>query len=194
LEHAEDGMRASILWMSPVGVLLAIGSIAQVGAADDAKPSATADHQAAEVAIAEPTAPIAAAPVAPAPAPLRLRHGIFKFSSYPAAWTSAQSSNRPILVFATSSNCPHCVRMVGETFRAPQVHRYVNDSFETVYVNRAEQPELAAKLKIRWYPTTLVVGPDNQVIDVIEGYVDAKTFAQRLQTSVAAHQAATQKR
>ena len=176
-------MRASNLWMSPVGVLVAVGFVAQACAAEDAKPQAA--EAAASVEI--PSAP------APAAAPLRLRHGVFKYSSYPAAWTSAQTSNRPILVFATSSNCPHCVRMVGETFRSSQVNRFVNESFETVYVNRAEQPELAAKLKIRWYPTTLVVGPDNQVIDVIEGYVDPKTFAQRLQTSVAAHQA-TQKR
>ena len=186
-------MRASNMWMCPVGVLMAIGYVAQACAADDAKPSTTADlRQAAEVAAAAPAATSVRIPSAPAP--LRLRHGIFKFSSYPAAWTSAQTTNRPILVFATSSNCPHCVRMVGETFRSSQVSRFVNDSFETVYVNRAEQPELAAKLKVRWYPTTLVVGPDNQVIDVIEGYVDPKTFAQRLQTSVAAHQAATQKR
>jgi hypothetical protein len=191
-------MRASTLWMSPVGVLMAIGYVAQACGADDAKPTSTssAESQAAEVAAAVPAAPSVQIPSAAAKVatPLRLRHGIFKYSSYPAAWTSAQTTNRPILVFATSSNCPHCVRMVGETFRASQVSQFVNDSFETVYVNRAEQPELAAKLKIRWYPTTLVVGPDNQVIDVIEGYVDAKTFAQRLQTSVAAHQAATQKR
>jgi hypothetical protein len=125
---------------------------------------------------------------------VRLRHGIFKHSSYPAAWTSAQSTNRPILVFATSTNCPHCTRMVGETYRAAQVSRFLNDSFETVYVSRAEQPELTAKLKIRLFPTTIVVGPNNQVLDVIEGYVDSKTFAQRLQTTMAAHAAATQTR
>jgi thioredoxin-like negative regulator of GroEL len=125
---------------------------------------------------------------------VRLRHGVFKFSSYPAAWTSAQESNRPILVFATSANCPHCTRMISEAYRAPQVSRFLNDSFETVYVNRAEQPDLAAKLKIRWFPTTIVVGPNNQVLDVIEGYVDSKTLAQRLQTTMAAHAAATQTR
>jgi thioredoxin-like negative regulator of GroEL len=125
---------------------------------------------------------------------VRLRHGVFKFSSYPAAWTSAQESNRPILVFATSANCPHCTRMISEAYRAPQVSRFLNDSFETVYVNRAEQPDLAAKLKIRWFPTTIVVGPNNQVLDVIEGYVDSKTLAQRLQTTMATHAAATQTR
>lgn len=170
------GVKTSLGWISPAVVLLLLsGVIAGPVCGEDAKPRA-----------AEPLA--SAAPV------VRLRHGVFKHSSYPVAWTSAQSTNRPILVFATSSNCPHCTRMIGETYRSPQVSRFLNDSFETVYVSRTEQPELAAKLKIRIFPTTIVVGPDNQVLDVIEGYLDSKTFAQRLQTTVAAHHAATQTR
>lgn len=144
----------------------------------------------------EATTPLpsnAPAPVA-APPVVRLRHGIFKFSSYPVAWTAAQSTNRPILVFATSSNCPHCTRMIGETYRSPQISRFLNESFETVYVDRSEQPDMAAKLRIRMFPTTIVVGPNNEVLDVIEGYVDSKTFAQRLQTTTAAHREATQTR
>lgn len=129
------------------------------------------------------TAVLAAAPAPATPRPLR--HGVFKFTSYPAAWTAAQDSNRPILIFATAPNCPHCVRMIRESLRAPHVNRFLCDSFETVYVDRVEQPELAAKLGLRLFPTTIIVGPDNQIIDVVEGYVDAKTLAARLQTTVA---------
>jgi uncharacterized protein YyaL (SSP411 family) len=84
--------------------------------------------------------------------------------------------------------------MIGESYRSPQVKRFLNDSFETVYVDRAEQPALAAKLKVRWFPTTIIVGPNNQVLDVIEGYVDSAILAQRLQTTFAAHRASTQTR
>ena len=122
-----------------------------------------------------------------------LRHGVFRFTSYPEAWTAAQDSNRPILVYATAPNCPHCMRMIGETYAAPQVKRLATGSFETVYVDRAEQPELAAKLKIRYFPTTIIVAPNNQVLDVIEVYVDAATLNQRLKTSFAAHESATRK-
>ncbi len=122
-----------------------------------------------------------------------LRHGVFRYTSYPQAWTAAQESNRPILVYATAPSCPHCVRMISETFAASPVKRLATDSFETVYVDRAEQPELAAKLKIRYFPTTIIVAPNNQVLDVIEGYVDAATLNQRLKTSFAAHQDATRK-
>jgi thioredoxin-like negative regulator of GroEL len=126
--------------------------------------------------------------------PAPLRHGVFRFTSYPAAWTAAQETNRPILVFVTSGSCPHCSRMLDETYQASRVKEFVGDSFETVFVDRSEQPALAAKLHVRWFPTTLVVGPDNQVMDIIEGYVDPAAFSRRLQTTLAAHAAETQTR
>jgi thioredoxin-like negative regulator of GroEL len=123
-----------------------------------------------------------------------MRHGVFRYTNYGAAWTYAQKSNRPILVFATAPSCPHCVRMIHESYQSPQIKQFVNDSFETVYVDRTEQPSLTAKMNVKWFPTTVIVGPNNQVLDVIEGYVDSKTLAHRLQTSLAANKEATQKR
>ena len=178
-------MRTNAKWIAPAVVI----------AAANFNGFAWGEPAAIQPASQRPTAPAAMASVAPGAPPraIPLRHGVFKFSSYPAAWTSAQETNRPILLFATSTNCPHCVRMVGETFKAPQVNGFINDSFETVYVSRNEHPELAAKLKIRMFPTTIVVGPNNVVLDVMEGYIEPKAFAQRLQASMAMHQA-SQKR
>jgi thioredoxin-related protein len=118
-----------------------------------------------------------------------LRHGVFRHTSYPAAWTAAQESGRPILVYVTSQSCPHCTRMLGETYQRASLRTFMTGSFETVFVDRAEQPELAQKLHVRLFPTTLIVGGDNKVIDVIEGYVDASAFSRRLQTSLAANAA-----
>lgn len=174
-------------WLPRTGgcvlVLLASGVLIAAEQVETPESALAAERVAAK--IAEPAAP----PAKPRP----LRHGVFRFTSYPAAWTAAQKSNRPILVFATAPGCTHCVKMIGETYQQPKMSRYLAESFETVYVDRAEQPELAAKLQVRWYPTTIVVSPDNQVLDVIEGYVDPATFAQRLRTSFAAH-VATQKK
>ena len=122
-----------------------------------------------------------------ASAPRPLRHGVFRFNTYPAAWTAAQKTNRPILVYACSPACPNCVRMLGETYQTERVQQFVSGSFETVFIDRFEQPDMAAKLHLRWFPTTLIVSPSNKVIDVIEGYVDAATLERRLQTSLAAH-------
>lgn len=135
------------------------------------------------------------AETAAAPANLRpLRHGVFRWTSYPAAWTAAQKTNRPILMFVTAPGCPHCVKMIAETYQARHISPLVVDSFETVYVDRATQPELVAKLQVRWFPTTIVVGTNNKVIDVLEGYIDPLTFSQRLKTGLAASHPETQTR
>jgi hypothetical protein len=49
-------------------------------------------------------------------------------------------------------------------------------------------------LNVRWYPTTVLVGSDNKVLDVIEGYVDANSLKQRLQLGLAAAHSDTQTR
>lgn len=119
---------------------------------------------------------------------------LFRFRTYPAAWTAAQKSNRPILVFVTMPQCPHCVKMIEQNFETPEVSKLVASSFETVYVGRFTHAELIEKLQVKWYPTTVLVGPNNKVLDVIEGYVEPKIFQQRLQTGLAAAVPETQTR
>jgi thioredoxin-like negative regulator of GroEL len=114
-----------------------------------------------------------------------LQHGVFRWTSYPAAWTAAQQSQRPILVFVTSSRCPHCVRMLSQTFKDADVQQTVVDGFETVYVDRSAHPELVAKLGVRLFPTTVLVGANNKVMDRMEGYVDAAAFQRRVQPRLA---------
>ncbi len=125
---------------------------------------------------------------------LKKKKLLFQHSSYSAAWKAAQESNRPILVYVTMPGCPYCVKMLRQTYRLPEVGRLVSDSFETVYVSRRAHPKLVKKLHIKLYPTTVLVGVNNKVLDVIEGYVDAKTFRRRLQTGLASVATTTQTR
>jgi len=92
------------------------------------------------------------------------------------------------------TGCPHCVKMIDETYHAPKVEEIVSSSFETLHVSRRSHPTLVRKLKIKWYPTTVLVGANNKVLDVIEGYVDAKTFQKRLQIDLASNESSTQTR
>jgi thioredoxin-related protein len=119
----------------------------------------------------------------------------FRHTSYPAAWTAAQESNRPILVYVTMPQCPHCTLMLQKTYEQPEVDELVKGSFETVQAGRYTHATLISKLHVRWYPTTVLVGPNNKVLDMIEGYVDANTFRRRLQLGIAsAHSTQTQTR
>ena len=75
--------------------------------------------------------------------------------------------------------------MAEGTYHESPVEKLVTGSFETIEVDRYQDAKLVEKLKIRWYPTTVLVAPNNKVLDVIEGYVDAKIFQHRLQSSLA---------
>jgi thioredoxin-related protein len=119
---------------------------------------------------------------------------LFKHASYPAAWTAAQESNRPILVYVSMPACPHCTKMLDQTYESDGVNEIVKGSFETLQVSRYTHATLISKLHVRWYPSTVLVGSNNKVLDMIEGYVDANTFKQRLQLGIASANSDTQTR
>ncbi len=119
---------------------------------------------------------------------------LFRHASYPAAWTAAQESNRPILVYVSMPQCPHCTKMLEQTYETNGVNEIVKGSFETLQVSRYTHAALISKLHVRWYPTTVLVGSNNKVLDMIEGYVDANTFKQRLQLGIASANSDTQTR
>jgi hypothetical protein len=126
--------------------------------------------------------------------PPKKNGGLFQHKSYPDAWTAAQKSNRPILLYVTMPGCPHCEKMIEETYHLPNVEQMVSQSFESVYISRRTHPKLVKSLKVKWYPTTVLVGTNNKVMDVIEGYVDAKTFQRRLKVGLASADSSTQTR
>jgi len=97
-------------------------------------------------------------------APAEKGPSLFRHSTYPAAWTAAQKSNRPILVYVSMPNCPHCVKMVKKTYERPEVGNLVTSSFETVYAGRFTHAKLVQMLNVQWYPTTILVGPNNKVL------------------------------
>jgi hypothetical protein len=119
---------------------------------------------------------------------------LFKHASYPAAWTAAQESNRPILVYVSMPQCPHCTKMLEQTYESNGVNEIVKGSFETLQVSRHTHAALVSKLHVRWYPSTVLVSSNNKVLDMIEGYVDANTFKQRLQLGIASANSDTQTR
>lgn len=110
---------------------------------------------------------------------------LFQHATYPAAWKAAQQSNRPILVFVSMPKCHYCVKMKQQVLCLPHVKQLVAESFETISADRSTHGALVQQLQVKWYPTTVLVGPNNKVIDVIEGYANANEFQQRLQTGLA---------
>lgn len=179
-------MRRDFARMTPWLVILALGCPG-FAMAEDAAALATREDKPSAVVIAEQDV---VAPEAPDPKAAAL----FRHSTYPAAWTASQKTNRPILVFVSMPQCPHCVKMMEKTYGRPEVGSLVASSFETIYADRSTHAKLVEKLNVKWYPTTILVGPNNKVLDVIEGYVEPNIFKSRLQTGLAAVVPQTQTR
>ena len=143
--------------------------------------AATAEPAGKPVVSAADTPPVEPSVDLPAAKP----RALFQHDTYPDAWRAAQKSDRPILVFVSMPNCHYCVKMTEQVYCQPRVKELVCGSFETIKAGRYTHAKLVEKLHIKWYPTTVLVGPNNKVLDVIEGYTDEKRFQQRLQTGLA---------
>ena len=113
------------------------------------------------------------------PAPQQAR-GLFAHKNIEQAWKSAVASKKPLVVMFTSDGCAYCTKMLQETYADPQVKKMLVGHTESVLAHANRYRPLVKKLGIRGYPSTLVVAPDGRVLDFMEGYVEAKTFARRI--------------
>jgi thioredoxin-related protein len=186
------GISSARRGFSTVAITAAITVLLAVQAC--AETSSTEPAAKAEPAAAESTSPAVATQTVSSPLPAKKNRELFQHSSYPKAWSAAQQSNRPILLYITMPGCSHCDKMMEETLHLPHVKQMISESFETVYVSRRTHAKLVKKLKVKWYPTTVLVGSNNKVVDVIEGYVDAKVFQSRLKVGLASADSPTQTR
>lgn len=106
------------------------------------------------------------------------RQPLFRHATIDRAWSAAQSSRLPMLIYVTSENCHFCEKMREETFSKPQIGAGISVSTEPVMFNAVDAPELAKKLGIRAFPTTLIISPDSKLLHRIEGFVTADEFAE----------------
>ena len=85
-----------------------------------------------------------------------------------------------MLVLFSTDGCHFCTKMMNETYSHPGVQRMLREHVETVKVNARDYPAVVERLGIRGYPTTLLVSPDGNVMDAIEGFASAKAFTGRI--------------
>ncbi len=98
----------------------------------------------------------------------------------PAAWKSMRDEGRPMLLFVTMDGCHHCRRMEAQTYRDERVVGRIRSSFVAAAINGPRQPEVARRLGVRVYPTTLIISPEFRVLESIRGYVPPEELTARL--------------
>jgi thioredoxin-related protein len=92
----------------------------------------------------------------------------------------ARDHQRPLLLLLTTDGCYYCTKMKQSTYRDRLVAADIANHFVAAQVNAKKHRTLARKLGVKAYPTTVIISPDYKVMDVIPGYVDAKTLRVRM--------------
>jgi len=101
-------------------------------------------------------------------------------TDYIRAREATSREKRPLLLFFTMDGCGYCHLMSQRTFANVRVVEDVSSLFVPVAVDGPRQKWLAQKLGVRVYPTTVLISPDDRVLDVIGGYVDSDHLRRRL--------------
>ncbi len=101
------------------------------------------------------------------------------------AWRTAQTSQRPLLVYVSLDGCAYCKKMERDTLTDPNVARHVEKSFVAAKIDGTRDATLAKRLGVQIYPTTVIISPENKVLDAIAGYVEASQLEARLQACAA---------
>jgi protein disulfide-isomerase len=107
------------------------------------------------------------------------------------AWRAAQQAHRPLLLYFTMENCVYCRKMERDTWSHPAVASDLRRNFVAANVDGEKNADLARKLRIRAYPTTVIILPTGGVVDHISGYVPPQHLTMRLATATRRHAAAT---
>jgi hypothetical protein len=82
-------------------------------------------------------------------------------TDYNAATQMARQQNKPMLLAFYKPNEPMVTDTFNNTYNNPKVKQFVEDNFVPVLINADEQPDLARKFNIDYYPTHYVKHPDS---------------------------------
>ena len=101
-----------------------------------------------------------------------------------SALAASQEQGRPILCFVTMGDgCYYCEKMVRSTYSDPRVLEEIDRDFVLASIDSNRHPQIAKKLKVRLFPTTVIVGVDAKVIDSKAGYAGPDQLRSWLKTA-----------
>ncbi len=120
----------------------------------------------------------------------RQRSALFTQTSIEKGWQQAVAQKRPLLVMFTMDRCQYCEKMLSQTYRHPAIEQMLRQNAVTVLAHADSHRALIKKLGIRSFPSSLLVSPKGKVLDFVQGYVDAREFAQRVGPKLASAQRA----
>ncbi|MDG2384231.1 MAG: thioredoxin domain-containing protein [Pirellulaceae bacterium] len=101
-------------------------------------------------------------------------------TDYRQAQQTRIDKQMPMLIYLTMDGCPHCHRMLETSYENKLVAGQITTQYVPAIINGSRQEDLAKQFGVRIYPTTFIVGPDNRVVDKMEGFTTASELHRRL--------------
>ena len=87
----------------------------------------------------------------------------------PNAWPG--QTNRLVLIEFSAPTCDYCRRMEAEVFDQPSVAAQVTANYVPVKINADHFPATAKQYGITGLPTTVIITPQGQVLEIDTGTV-----------------------
>lgn len=105
-------------------------------------------------------------------------------ADYAAAQDEARLKNRPLLLEFRREECFWCQKLDETTFRTPELAGLIDQDFIPVKIDASRDSSITRALNIQRFPTLILATPSGEVLEILEGYMDALTLAQHLRQAV----------
>ncbi|NOZ39663.1 MAG: thioredoxin family protein [Planctomycetes bacterium] len=112
---------------------------------------------------------------------------LFTETSIEKGWQIASQQQQPMLVMFTSDSCMYCKKMLAETYGHPAIQQMLAGNTQTVLAHAEDYRGLIKKLGIRGFPSSVLISPQGDVLEFMEGFVPPKEFAKRISPLLKAH-------
>jgi len=110
------------------------------------------------------------------------------------AKVESEAEKRPLLLYVYSDGCAYCKKMLRDTYSDQSIISEVEQHFVPATVNYSDHPDWVRQLKVRSFPTTVLISSDWEMVDSVEGYMAPNRFRQWLERSTAKLEGNTVKR
>lgn len=108
------------------------------------------------------------------------------------AWHEAQVQQRPLLLYVSMPGCGYCRKMEAESLHHPAIRQQIAAGYVAARMDGRANPQFARRLGVTVYPTTVIVSPENRLLDSLRGYVGPQQLHARLAAVHSAQLAARQ--
>lgn len=98
----------------------------------------------------------------------------------------AQRTGRPILIVVCGPGCAPCRQLKAETLGDRSLAKYINTSFVPILLdyNQKEHQRTAEILDVKVLPTCVILSPEIDVLQSIEGFVKPAEFTKSLHLAI----------